>query len=285
MSTILPRSTSVLTLLLLLACGSAAHAQQADSHRGTRINWPRTFGGQPDFEFARADVIKEATDTATKQGLPAPSFPSLEELLEDTTLIPLMLEEISTTAVSDTAAISGTVTVSGTATSFIADILPTMDKDEKIDLTEFRTMLTNALAQQVRTFKLGDGMDASYLLRQLKLQAVVRSPVAYATINETRYKVGDTINLPLMAGPSDMAQINLLNGLMPPAASMTPEAADQYQAVVEDVIKQLAAQKTANPAQYQKVFDMPVTLMEIQPRTVIVQFQGQKHELSIPFLY
>jgi hypothetical protein len=280
MSTILPRSTSVFTLLLLLACGSAAHAQE--SHRGTRINWPRTFGGQPDFEFARADVVKDATDAATKQGLPAPSFPTLEELLEDTTLTPLMLEELPVENVSATATVSVTDV---SQTGFIADILPAMDRDEKIDLTEFRTMLVGALAQQVRTFRLSDGMDASYLLRQLKLQAVVRSPVAYATINETRYKVGDTITLPLMAGPSDMAQINLLNGLKPPSESMTPEAADQYQAVVEDVIKELAAKKTANPAEYQKVFDLPVTLMEIQPRTVIVQFQGQKHELSIPFLY
>ena len=106
---------------------------------------------------------------------------------------------------------------------------------EKINLTEFRTMLTSALAQQVRSFKLEDSMDASYLLRQLKLQTVMRSPVAYAVINETRYSVGDTLTLPLMAGPSDLAQIALLNSLVPPAESMTTEAAAQYQVAAKTV--------------------------------------------------
>ena len=286
MSMILRRSTSLTLLVLLLAGGFAAHAQaqntRQDSSRGQRINWPRTFGGQPDFEFARADIIKEATEDATKQGLPAPLFPTMEDLLTDTTLSPLMLEEVSATLAVSESGVVGTYT---SETSVLADILPQLETDEKINLTEFRTLLIGALAQQVRSFRLEDGMDASYLLRQLKLQTVMRSPVSYAVINETRYSVGDTLTLPLMAGPSDMAQVNLLNSLVPPAESMTPEAAEQYQAVVEDVIKELAAKKTANPAEYQKVFDLPVTLAEIRQRTVVLQFQGQTHELTIPFLY
>jgi len=53
-----------LWLLLLSGMALPVLAQQ------TRLDWPRTFTGQPDFEFTRSDIIKDATESATRQGQP-----------------------------------------------------------------------------------------------------------------------------------------------------------------------------------------------------------------------
>ncbi|PIZ31723.1 MAG: hypothetical protein COY40_01275 [Alphaproteobacteria bacterium CG_4_10_14_0_8_um_filter_53_9] len=267
-----------LWLLLLSGMALPVLAQQ------TRLDWPRTFTGQPDFEFTRSDIIKDATESATRQGQPVPTPPTLEDLLDDVELTPLDAPVIASPA--GTEEVQDATADAATTKAARGNILPLLQAEREVDMSEFKTMLHAALKQQVDAYHIDPvRTDTSYLLRNLILQTVVTSPIQYAMINGKRYSVGETLQVPLSLGPSDVEQLALLETLMPPPESMTPSLYAQYEEAKEQVVATLASRKQSQPTVYQKTFTLPVTLVGVAPRKVQVQFQGQRYELALPYRY
>lgn len=273
------RPVLALILLLLLAPGLAAHAQERSQSRPQkRVDWPRTFGGQPDFEFEREETLNERAKESVNQGVPPPDAPTLESLLEDASLDPLALDGApSLTTVTDVTATSVTATE-----SLGGSTLPSFTTPELSDLTEFKTSLTQALQNHMQNWQPDlTRYSLDYLLRDLQLQTVVTSPLRYAVINGQRYQVGDRFQLPLSVAPSDVELIDILQSQMPAPGTLPPETMARYRDAVDAAIRKLADDRQKRPQQYQQTVTAPATVLDIQSRKVILSLNGQRYELPI----
>jgi hypothetical protein len=284
-----------LALALLLAAlgapGLAAaqiQAPAAGPASATRLNWPRTFAGQPDFEFSRADVVAERTRKAHEDNTGVPLLPTLNDLLEDIPLDPLGLE----------VATAGTTTVSGTAHENLASLagkpevgisastLPDFAAPADIDLTEFRNSMAQALASYLRGWHPDlRQYDLGFLLRGLTLQSLMTSPRQMATINGRRYHVGDQLKATVTLTPSDQDLIAVLEAQLPPPGTVSPAQAKRYKEAYENMVGTLAAQRQKQPQLYQRSFVLPVTVRAIASRKVTLDFNGVTYDLAIPYAY
>ncbi|HEX2859494.1 MAG TPA: hypothetical protein VHP58_04795 [Alphaproteobacteria bacterium] len=273
---------------LLLAAGADAQVlNQAPTPAasGSRLNWPRTFAGQPDFEFSRSEVIEDSAKQ--NKGKPL-AVPVLSDLLEDVPLDPLRLTQVavgpSGTTVSGTADDGGNVQYGPSGEPLTSSTLPALNVPESLDLREFRSGMAQRLAEymqnwhpDLRTFEL------SYLLRGLALNGVMTSPERRAIINGTTYAVGDQIKATVTIAPSDPELIAVLEDQLPAEGTVTKEQAQAYFDVYEQTVATLAAQRKTNPGQYQRTFTLPVTVRAIQSRKVTLEFNGVTYDLAIPF--
>lgn len=270
---------AALILLLMLAHGTVAQAQQHTQQRPQkRLDWPRSFGGQPDFEFERDETVAERAKEAVNQGLPPTNPPALESLLEDSTLDPLALEEgPSLTTVTEASA----TTVSSTD-ALGASTLPSFTTPELTDMSEFNTALSQALENYLRDWQPDlSRYSLDYLLRNLRLDTVVTSPLRYAVINSQRYQVGDRFQLPLSVAPSDVELIDLLQSQLPVSGTLPPETMAHYQEAVDTAVQRLAEDREKRPLRYQVLVTAPATVLDIQSRKVILSLNGQRYELPI----
>lgn len=288
------KTTRALFLLLPLAllAGAAwaddAAAPPPSKRQGQGYAWPRTFGGQSDFEFDKAEVLQEKTAEDARLGIAAPKVPTLEDLLDDETVT-----LIRAPAPKDGAAPSGTAAVSETAAAYEvpgfevdASTLPSVTEVKNLDLGEFRAGLARTVQNLVNAYQPRAGQfGLDYLMDGLILQAIVTSPEKYAVINGRQYREGDRFQIGVNLGPSDMEFIDALQAQLPPDGSMPASQAEQYRGVYESVISTLAGLRNTNPAVLTKSFPIPATVVQIKTRTVVLDFNGQRHELAIKFTY
>lgn len=272
----------MLALVTFLTLAATAQAQTTRGGGLNRLDWPRTFAGQPDFEFGRAEVIADA------KGKNAKPVPTLADLLEDVPLDPLGLEGLKGAGtVSGTAEVSGTVVV-GAAQDVSGGIfqLPSLGGGDDMDLTGFRRGLQQRLSEylqnwqpDLRTFEL------SYLLRNLKLQGVMTSPVRQAIINGTTYRVGEQLKASVTVEPSGAELLNVMEEQIPPAHTLTPAQAAQYREAFDTEAALVARNRQEAPANFQRTFTLPVTVRAIESRKVTLELNGMTYDLSIPFAY
>lgn len=278
-------SKLLLAAVLAAALAATAHAQSAPAQAGSRLPWPNTGGGQPDFEFERTETFTAAAKNARAQGLPQPVLPTLDDLIEDDNLDPLGLvaaHDVSETAISATA-VSGTLEISLTNPAFAS--LPGLSTPTD-NLSEFTANLQQTATSFLQNWKprLVD-YSLDYLLRGLTLQAVVTSPQSYAVINNQQYKVGDSFSVPLSLGVPDTELLAALEATMPPQDALPPETYQAYVSAYEGFVAQLAQQKQTNPAAFTHVQSVPVTVLDIQPRKVILSLNGTRQVLQFPYAY
>lgn len=272
---------------LLPAAGANAQVinQAATPAAGgsNRLNWPRTFAGQPDFEFSRGEAIEDSA----KQNKGKPfSVPTLSDLLEDVPLDPLRLTQVksvSGSTVSGTAD-TGAAQYGPTGDIITSSSLPVLNVPESLDLREFRSGMAQRLAEYMQTWHPDlRTFELSYLLRGLVLNGVMTSPERRAIINGTTYGVGDQIKATVTIAPSDPELIAVLEDQLPVEGTVTAEQAKMYLDVYEETVASLAAQRKNNPGQYQRTFTLPVTVRAIQSRKVTLEFNGVTYDLAIPF--
>jgi hypothetical protein len=284
-------SLPILLAIMALACmawAASAVAQgvpQAGHTAGSRLPWPSTGGGQPDFEFERAEVYAEATKQAQTQGTEAPVPPKLEDLLEDFTLDPLGLlasQMVSTTQVSSS--IVSETTVLPLSDPTFANLPGIQESDT--NLTEFTATLQRTAQQFVANWqpRLAD-YSLDHLLRSIQLQAVVTSPQTYAVINNQQYQVGDSFVVPFTLAVPDIELLAALEATMPAADSLPAETYAKYVQVYEGTVAQLAQQKSTNASAFVHTQQIPVTILDIQNRKVMVNLNGTRQELSFDQTY
>lgn len=268
-----------LTAFSLLLAG-AAQAQTTKAPQ-IRLDWPRTFTGQPDFEFERSEVFKERTLENNRQGKAKPVLPTLSDLIEGDSPEPIELGTLSGTT-SDTGVLEGDGLGGAEGSALSASSLPSLTVAGAVNLAEFKNNLQQAIRYTVQGFKPDLRIySLDFVLRGLKLDGVVSSPVKYCIISGQRYEVGDRFQVKAAIGPTDKEILDVMEDRMPDKASLPKEMYQAYQEAYEDIVLRLAADKEKNPAKYQRTFTLPVIVRDIQERKVIIEFQGQRHELKV----
>lgn len=279
-------------IILLLAAATPAMAQTAASgavpnaSQAVRLNWPRSFTGQPDFAFTRDEALTESRRRAAQDNLPLPTAPLLEALLNDQGAPdPLKLGNAELVSLTDAfaenvALISASVVVSA------SDRLPELGTGPVTDLSGFQQNLPMLLAQSIAEWQPDLAQyDVSFITRQLTLQAIVLSPLTYTVINQQRYQAGDTFMLAVpLDVPSERLQQALLTAL-PPSTTMN---LTDYAAYTNAVQAQMAAfeqARSTNPAIGQQLVRIPVRVVAITARHVALEVNGQPFELAIRYAY
>lgn len=270
-----------LLLTTLLLASGVASAQT----RGTQVEWPRSFTGQPDFEFTKDEVMAAKIKEAAAQGQLPPKAPTLGDLLDDEVVDPLLGMQADT-------AQDGSATAVVKQRTKLPEVklgsgsLPKLAGQEDVDASGFENALQYIVRRKVEDFVLENGRySLGHLLNGLMLQAVVTSPISYAVINGNRYQVGDSFTVPVYAGPSDAELMAALASRVPAKGSLDDKVLVRYRDVYENFLKSLALARASNPHKLQKRFTVPATIVEIGHRKVVIEFNGQRYELAVRYAY
>lgn len=296
MRTMPPRSTSLALLTLLaLAAGQGAYAQSsAQPGNAQRLEWPRTFTGQPDFAFTRDEALTEARTRAARDNEALPQTPSLLQLLnDDSTLDPLGLTKpviVSGTDVSGTENPSGTTISPGQSLMqklmSTAVGLPTVSSTQFTDISEFKSQLAVTISNTVAGWQPSvAGLNIEPLLTSLVLQAIVTSPLRYAVINQQRYQEGDTFQIRVAMPVPAMEIAAALQKQLPPEGTLPADLYARYLAACDDALKAFANARAANPQLGSQMVNLPVTVTHISERKVLLDVNGQPYALTIRFTY
>jgi hypothetical protein len=270
-------------LLLAMAAPVVPHAQQNRSsvRPQSRVEWPRTFGGQPDFEFERTEALQAVQAERTRTGMAPFVLPTLADLLadEDVNLFtaPKLTSptEVATDVLDDD-------DLAGLSAPLEVAELPSLTEVTAVDLTEFEDMLVAVAAEKLQNYQPSlQGMNLQYLISYLQVQSIMVSPVQAATINGMRYSVGDTITLSAPLTPTDAELLDAMRAHMPALDGMPANLQQAYQQAFENAIAKLAALRQASPQLFSKTTPIPVKIVGIMPRKVVVESAGQSYELPI----
>ncbi|MBI1309335.1 MAG: hypothetical protein GC129_05780 [Proteobacteria bacterium] len=276
------RSTSLALLFLLVLPAAAAHAQAAVT-KADSFDWPKSFSGQPDFAFTRAEALDEATSRAKQENEPAPALPTLPDLINDESKIdPLHLyhaQDVSSTTSSNTLALP-------VAAAPKASQLPSFSNSYRADLSEFRATLAQTVSETIATWH-PDASRYSFggLVNGLTLQTVSTSPVRYAVINGHRYEPGSSFQLKAPVSVPEDAIATALQAKMPVKGVLTDDLYSKYNAAYEEALSNFNAARTANPAVARQNLTVPVVVRSIEPRRVVLSVGGEEHELTVKFTY
>ncbi len=267
----------------------AAHAQQNASRQGNRpqvrVEWPRTFGGQPDFEFERGEAFEQVQQEKSRAGLPSPVLPKLTDLLSDDRVEPLKIQGTATVSGSAPAQVDQEdgVAVLDDLNSYALGLgeLPSLTQVSDIDLTQFEDSLVQMAQERVAAYNPDlASFSFEYIVKELKIDSIMVSPVQSTTINGVRYAVGDkmTLHVPVSLPDSDMLQA-MQQGM--PTGPMPEELKTRYEKAYENAVAKLAALRTASPEAFSKTLSVPVIIQAIHPRKVVVSIAGTEHEVAI----
>lgn len=292
------RSTSAaLTILALALLAPLGHAQTAQHSRAARLEWPRTFTGQPDFLFTRDEAKAEARTRAARENEPLPLSPSLQQLVEDDTVFdPLGIMSPQPEATTDASGtiVSGTdiVTVSSRGLTLMDRLmaqtldLPTVSSTAAPDLTEFSAQLRATLANTVATWQPAPGgYNFESVLGSLVLQAIVTSPVKYAVINQQRYAEGEVFRITVPVAVPDAVLQGALAAQMPAAGSMPAALEESYAAAYKKAWEDFVFKRNQNPDTGRQPLVLPVRITGITARQVLLDVNGQPYALQIRYAY
>jgi hypothetical protein len=275
--------------LLFMAFAGTAFAQGTP----VKLEWPRSFTGQPDFAFTRDEAFAEARARAARENTPTPTFPSLLLIATDETVPdPLRLKMQGTNPTINTLGEEISATVVSGSISLLDKLLgnmqglPSYATPSTVQAGEYRGSIQSLISQTVANWKPdANRYDFSAALETLVLQAVVTSPQQYAVINGTRYTVGSSflLRVPLMV--PDMEIMEALDAAAPDGMGLDEVTLKAYAEVREEALAAFAAARNRTPAVGQKVLNIPVVVERIEPRRVMLNVNGQQKPLAVKYAY
>lgn len=295
-TTPIPSISRLLLAAAMLVLAVSAHAQ-TKSVGAEKLEWPRTFSGQPDFSFTREEAITEARTRSARENEPMPLIPTLQQLVgDDTQLDPLGLTKpvetsITLVSASDAGLTSGT-TVPVRAMTLLEKLmanavaLPEVSGTLSTNVAEFRANLITTISTTIGNWKPAAGRyDFGAIINGLTLQAVVTSPVKYAVINQQRYVEGDTFQLQVPVAVPDLEITSALQAQLPVSGTLPPEQMAQYQDAYKKVLDDFNYARSRDLTVGRQTVTVPVTIRAIEQRKVILDVNGQSYELPVRFAY
>jgi hypothetical protein len=269
-------------VLLALVLGQTAHAQSR-----VKLEWPRTFTGQPDFAFTREEAFADARARAARNGEPAPQLPSLLTLSADDTVpdpLRLRANEAPTEGslqVNEDEDFSGVTMMVNTANA-----LPIYATPSVPDLREFRATLAGVISSTLADWRPDPArFDLASVVNSLLLQAIVTSPNHYAIINGGRYTEGSSFLMRVPVAVPDSEVMRAVGAEMPTAGTFDNASQAAYTAAYEEALAAYAAARNANPQLGQQALNLPVVVKEIQTRKVVVEVYGRLYDLTMRYRY
>lgn len=277
------------------------HAQTSSgTSKAQRLEWPRTFTGQPDFAFTREEAVSEARTRANRENEPLPLAPSLAQLINDDTVLDPLRQSaasISAAAEAEAADVSGTEVPTGAPVvtggqtlmeRLMAQSLdlPIVSSTTKPDLTEFRNQLSATISGTIANWQPQAGRyNFEGVLNGLVLQAIVTSPVKYAVINQQRYVEGETFRITVPLAVPDAEIDAALLARMPAEGTLPAPLMESYQAAYKEALTGFAAARNKTPTVGQQTLVLPVRITGITPRQVLLDVNGQPYALTIRYAY
>lgn len=262
-------------------------ALPASAQTPAKLDWPRTFTGQPDFAFTRDEALAEARARAARSNTAAPQLPTILTLAADETPPdPLRLRPALAEAVLQGEASPESWDATQADSAILSAALPVYATPTVPDTTEFKATLGQAITRAVAAwqpdasrYNLGD------VIQTLTLQAVVTSPKRYAVINNTRYEEGGSFLMRVPLSVPDSEIIAALNREMPASGSFDDASMAAYTTAYEDALAAFASARTANPQLGQQALNIPVVVRQIDSRSVDLEVQGKVYPLRMLYRY
>ncbi len=299
--TFIPTRTQLpllVALALTLPC-ALSYAQPGTTSKAQRLEWPRTFSGQPDFAFTREEAVAEARSRAARENSPLPLAPSIQQLLnDDTPLDPLRLsaesisedasaaeDPSSTEPTDETTVVNGGQTLMERLMAQSLD-LPTVSTTVAPDLTEFKSQLSATISNTIANWQPQAGRyNFQGVVSGMVLQAIVTSPVKYAVINQQRYLEGETFRITVpLAVPDDVID-SALKARLPVSGTLPPPLMASYEQAYTDIKSGFDNLRTRNPDVGQQTLVLPVRITGITGRQVQLDVNGDPYTLTIRFAY
>lgn len=297
-TTQIPCTKVALLALLAIFVAPLAHAQNQlrPASHANKLEWPRTFSGQPDFLFTRDEAMTEARARAAREKEPLPLTPSLKQLIEDdSALDPLGINkvevttstatDISGTDVSETDIVNTGQTLMERLMAQAVD-LPTVTATGKPDLTEFSRQLNATISSTIARWQPSAGRyNFEAVINGLVLQAIVTSPVKYAVINQQRYEEGETFRITVPMSVPDAEIQDAMRTRMPVSGTLPESLMKSYDEVYKTTLDNFNFYRNKNPAIGQQTLVLPVRITSIAPRQVMLDVNGQSYALTIRYAY
>lgn len=255
------------------------------------LPWPKTFSGQPDFDFNRDDLIKELKEKGDIISNKKATQATMKRLLQ-TTIINPFSHQVTETAITSK---QNKINKDALAELF-GDIpeniktgnqsknnatLPGYNKNKSIDLTEFADFLNNIIKQRVKLNKERmKGRDFSNDLNKITIQSIVTSPIKYTIINNNRFRIGDRFLIPIQSKIFYSEIDALLAPYIPQPESFSEDVYKKYVDIKNKTIEKYKSENTKGTANV-IVHNISVTIRDILHRKVIVSVYGHEYELKI----
>ncbi|MCA3244737.1 MAG: hypothetical protein INF43_05500 [Alphaproteobacteria bacterium] len=269
-----------LSVLLMLAVPAVAQTV-------LKLEWPRTFTGQPDFAFTRDEALAEARARAARNGEPTPQLPTLLTLsADDSVPDPLRLQTNGPVTDGTLRLTEDETTVSMTVLLGAANALPVYASPTVPDLSEFRATLAGVISATLANWQPDPARyDLGNVVNTLTLQAIVTSPDRYAVINGGRYGEGSSFLMRVPLAVPDSEVIRAVGAEMPAVGTFDDASQAAYTAAYEETLADYAAARNANPLLGQQALNLPVVVKEIQTRKVVVEVAGRPYDLTMRYRY
>jgi len=271
----------LLPFLLIVSCPTWGQEQ-------LKLEWPRTFTGQPDFAFTREEAIAETRARAARNGDASPQIPSLLTLAADETLPdPLRLRKVEEPQADGTLKARDDDALAALNMALVPTaVLPTYATPTTPDLTEFRATLAQTISATIAAWQPNPAQfELAQVVNTLVLQAIVTSPSRYAVINGGRYTEGSGFLMRIPVAVPDILIKQALTELMPTAGTFDDATFAAYGLAYQEALANYAAAQQANPEVGQQALNLPVVVKQIQTRKVVVEIQGRRYELGMRYQY
>lgn len=262
-----------LTALSALVLPFAAQAQS--------MRWPTTtsFRGQPEFEFNRTEVMKDAeTSKVAGRGRAVSGevlAPSIGTLIQRSLTNPFDSE-------------SGEVALRGDIPQISLDIqipdLPDLTVEDRLNLDEFEAFLQSLLRTAPEQFAADfSDYDFSKELNKVVISSMMTSPDPYVVINGRRFREGDRFLLPVRAQDNTGRIEQMIDDQLPNPRSVTEGTYQKFVQMRDEAIadykrrREEALRASANG----NVHNVSVTVKRILHRQVLVAVEGKEYTLRL----
>ncbi len=282
----MPFKTFLLTFTLFLTAIPVVYAEK----NSTTI-WPKTFSGQPDFDFSRENILEERIKKSKDSSTPFKQQ-TLKDVLIAKDVHPVYQpvqasKDVSGTILTSTEDALEEISLLSELSNFkmLTTELPDMvSRTELIDLSEFEAHLQRVIERTIKeTDPQFNEHNFNNELKRMSIQAISISPKKYAIINNQRYTEGERFQIPIQVMPIDQDIANAVTNAMPNKLSMTEDNYALYTELQQKVLANYAQTRTENPNSLLQTHPVTVTIKRIQRRKVTIRIFNTEYDLEVKF--
>lgn len=245
------------------------------------LEWPKTFNGQPDFDFIREEIIKEMEEELSLAG-ELENIASIDKTLKSRIIDPF--------AKMDKILLTDDITLpssaSGEGLSLIAPDLSGFGSEAGniIDLSEFKIFIDNVLEQKQKVSREDLKLrNFTADMNRVAIQTIVTSPYKYVVINNQRFSEGDRFILPVEASLSSEDVAEKINKYLPPERSVDKQTYQEYTKLRDKAVNDYKIKKEKASKKSRVVQNLSVTIREIMHRRIKVSVFGKTYDIKLKF--
>ena len=267
---------------------TSVHAQSRTNRNG-QLAWPRTFSGQPDFDFERQEVINErkALEDNGEEVLATPG--SFDTLLRVPVVDPFNFNATGEKK-KDDAEESSRITFTELNQTVENTLVENSEfstqsaESEELDLDKFETFLADIMNQALKSSEPDpEQINVQALLSRIRIQTIATSPLKYAVINNQRYQEGQALVVAVPTMPSLTPVVAAMNENIPAENRVGKDAYKQYTDVRDSLIKGLKEKRGKEPRHHMIKLPVKIHVQRIERRQITVNILGEEHVIELKY--